>query len=118
MEQIFPNLKRMIGDHIEAVAARILSSDERGGYYDGNRKRDSVYHTLSFEEFYQGWGVTSNLYKGKQLSVVIPVQDEKTIGNVIEELRKIEPFEIIVVVNGSSDKTKKIEKTKGNDNCI
>ena len=28
----------MIGDHIEAVAARILSSDERGGYYDGNRK--------------------------------------------------------------------------------
>lgn len=69
--------KRMIGDHIEAVAARILSSDERGGYYDGNRKRDSVYHTLSFEEFYQGWGVTSNLYKGKQLSVVIPVQDEE-----------------------------------------
>ena len=102
----------MIGDHIEAVAARILSSDERGGYYDGNRKRDSVYHTLSFEEFYQGWGVTSNLYKGKQLSVVIPVQDEeKTIGNVIEELRKIEPFEIIVVVNGSSDKTKKLQKT-------
>ena len=62
----------MIGDHIEAVAERILSSDERGGYYDGNRKRDSVYHTLSFEEFYQGWGVTSDFYKGKQLSVVIP----------------------------------------------
>ena len=38
---------------------------------------------------------------------------KKTIGNVIEELRKIEPFEIIVVVNGSSDKTKKLQKTKG-----
>ena len=109
----------MIGDHIEAVAERILSSDERGGYYDGNRKRDSVYHTLSFEEFYQGWGATSDLYKGKQLSVVIPVQDEeKTIGKVIEELRKIEPFEIIVVVNGSSDKTKNCKRQRGNDNCI
>ena len=106
--------KRMIGDHIEAVAERIVGSDERGGYYDGNRKRDSVYHTLDFEDFYQGWGVTSNLYKGKQLSVIIPVQDEeKTIGNVIEELRKIEPFEIIVVVNGSSDQTATIAKEKG-----
>ncbi|MGH0426969.1 MULTISPECIES: glycosyltransferase family 2 protein [Bacillus] len=106
--------KRMIGDHIEAVAERIVGSDERGGYYDGNRKRECVYHTLSFEDFYQGWGVTSKLYKGKQLSVIIPVQDEeKTIGNVIEELRKIEPFEIIVVVNGSSDKTATIAKDKG-----
>ena len=43
--------KRMIGDHIEAVAERIVGSDERGGYYDGNRKRDSVYHTLDFEDF-------------------------------------------------------------------
>lgn len=41
----------MIGDHIEAVAERIVGSDERGGYYDGNRKRDSVYHTLDFEDF-------------------------------------------------------------------
>ncbi|HGH7182189.1 glycosyltransferase [Bacillus cereus] len=106
--------KRMIGDHIEAVAERIVGSDERGGYYDGNRKRDSVYHTLDFEDFYQGWGVTSKLYKGKQLSVIIPVQDEeKTIGTVIEELRKIEPFEIIVVVNGSSDKTATIAQDKG-----
>ncbi|MBJ8058639.1 MULTISPECIES: glycosyltransferase family 2 protein [Bacillus] len=106
--------KRMIGDHIEAVAEQIVDSDGRGGYHDGNRKRESVYHTLDFEDFYQGWGVTSKLYKEKQLSVIIPVQDEeKTIGNVIEELRKIEPFEIIVVVNGSSDKTATIAKDKG-----
>lgn len=106
--------KRMIGDHIEAVAAQIVDSDRRGGYHDGNRKRESVYHTLDFEDFYQGWGVTSKLYKEKQLSVIIPVQDEeKTIGNVIEELRKIEPFEIIVVVNGSSDQTATIAKDKG-----
>lgn len=112
--------KRMIGDHIEAVAEQIVDSDGRGGYHDGNRKRESVYHTLDFEDFYQGWGVTSKLYKEKQLSVIIPVQDEeKTIGNVIEELRKIEPFEIIVVVNGSSDKTATIAKRQGsNDNCI
>ncbi|HDR3888186.1 TPA: glycosyltransferase [Bacillus cereus] len=106
--------KRMIGDHIEAVAERILGSDMRGGYCDGNRKRDSVYHTLNFADFYQGWGITSNLYKGQQLSVIIPVQNEEmTIGKIIEELRKIEPLEIIVVVNGSSDKTATIAKDKG-----
>ncbi|MGG1327870.1 glycosyltransferase [Bacillus tropicus] len=106
--------KRMIGDHIEAVAEWIVGKDKRGGYCDGSRKRDSIYHVLEFEEFYQGWGSTSNLYKGKQLSVVIPVQDEEaTIGNVIEELRKIEPLEIIVVVNGSSDRTASIAKKQG-----
>ncbi|KFN01630.1 glycosyltransferase [Bacillus clarus] len=106
--------KRMIGDHIETTAEWIAGLDKRGGYCDGNRKRDSIYHTLDFEDFYQGWGSTSNLYKGKQLSVVIPVQNEEmTIGSVIEELRKIEPLEIIVVVNGSSDRTASIAKQKG-----
>ena len=48
----------------------------------------------------------SSIYDGKQLSVIIPVQnEEETIEQVILEARKIEPLEIIVVVNGSTDQT-------------
>ena len=47
----------------------------------------------------------SSIYNGKQLSVIIPVQnEEETIEQVILEARKIEPLEIIVVVNGSTIK--------------
>ena len=56
----------------------------------------------------------SSIYGGKQLSVIIPVQDEEdTIEQVILETRKIEPLEIIVVVNGSTDNTANIAKSLG-----
>ncbi|SDZ28137.1 glycosyltransferase [Bacillus sp. 166amftsu] len=106
--------QRMIGDHIEAIAEWMETRDKRGGYCDGKRRRESIYHTLEFAKFYQGWGVQSKLYKGKQLSIVIPVQNEEsTISKVIEEVRKIEPLEIIVVVNGSSDETANIARKNG-----
>ena len=61
-----------------------------------------------------GWGCPSNLYNGKQLSVIIPAQNhEKTIEKVIREARKIEPLEIIVVVTGSSDDTEEIARKMG-----
>lgn len=41
-----------------------------------------------------------------KLSVIIPAQDEaESIGSVIQEVRKLSPMEIIVVVNGSKDGT-------------
>ena len=56
----------------------------------------------------------SSIYNGKQLSVIIPVQnEEETIEQVILEARKIEPLEIIVVVNGSTDQTANIAKRLG-----
>ena len=56
----------------------------------------------------------SSIYDGKQLSVIIPVQnEEETIEQVILEARKIEPLEIIVVVNGSTDHTADIAKRLG-----
>jgi hypothetical protein len=43
---------------------------------------------------------------GKRLSVIIPAQNElRTIGKVIAELKYLEPWEIIVIVNGSTDRT-------------
>lgn len=46
------------------------------------------------------------------LSVVIPVQDEEdTLGPLLQEVQKLNPFEIIVVVNGSKDRTEEIAKS-------
>ncbi|UOY91802.1 glycosyltransferase [Ectobacillus sp. JY-23] len=102
--------ERIIGDHIEALGEWLQNKNKRGNYTDGGRVRDIQEHL----PFHQGWGIRSQLYGGKQLSVIIPVQNEEdTIGAVIQEARKIEPFEIIVVVNGSSDRTATIAKQCG-----
>lgn len=43
------------------------------------------------------------------LSVIIPIQNEEsTLSAVLEELVKIEPYEIIAVLNGSTDGSEKI----------
>ncbi|MGO0059400.1 glycosyltransferase family 2 protein [Brevibacillus fluminis] len=108
--------KRMIGDHVAALAA--VLEDPRGGFMDGGRRRDLMQRLAAglddIPVTSAGWGVTSSLYHGKQLSVIIPVQNEqKTIGEVIRQARKIEPLEIIVVVNGSTDATAQIASSLG-----
>ncbi|PEI52606.1 glycosyltransferase family 2 protein [Priestia aryabhattai] len=61
-----------------------------------------------------GWGRLSSFYGGKQLSVIIPVcNEEQTLKQVIAEARKLEPLEIIVVVNGSTDQSEKYAKEQG-----
>ena len=58
--------------------------------------------------------MNSSIYNGKQLSIIIPAQNEEaTIKEVILEARKIEPKEIIVVINGSTDQTEAIAKQLG-----
>lgn len=45
----------------------------------------------------------------RKLSIIIPVKnEEEKLFDVIEEVKKLDPLEIIVIVNGSSDNTKKI----------
>ncbi|PHA02843.1 glycosyl transferase [Bacillus pseudomycoides] len=111
--------QRMIGDHIEALGEWLDNYDNRGAYRKGNRRRDIVLALRELGDqamppYYNGWGVQSNLYSGKQLSIIIPVQNEEmTIALVIQEARKIEPLEIIVVVNGSTDQTATIAKQCG-----
>jgi glycosyltransferase involved in cell wall biosynthesis len=62
----------------------------------------------------KGWGISSTLYNGKQLTIIIPAHnDGATIDKVIREARKIEPLEVIVVASGSNDDTVKIAKTLG-----
>lgn len=108
--------KRMVGDHVAALGAML--PDARGGFTDGGRRRDLMHRLAAGMDDIpvaaEGWGVSSDLYQGKQLTVIIPAQnEEKTIGEVIAQARKIEPLEIIVVVNGSTDSTAQIVSSLG-----
>lgn len=92
----------------------------RGGYADGERRRDIVNDVWTRPEemtvvrSVSCSGRTSNLFGSNRLSVVIPAQnEEKTIGEVIRETRKLQPDEIIVVVNGSTDQTANIAQQHG-----
>jgi len=112
--------KRIMGNHIEAMAHWFDEvKDKRAHYSDGGRRRDIIAGLKSNKQEYRprittGWGMKSNLYGGKQLSIIIPVQnEEKLIEDIIKEARKIEPVEIIVVINGSTDKTEEIALKNG-----
>ncbi|MDQ0243021.1 glycosyltransferase involved in cell wall biosynthesis [Bacillus fengqiuensis] len=50
----------------------------------------------------------------EKLSVILPVMNEADkIATIIQELKKLRPFEIIAVVNGSNDRTSQIAQTMG-----
>jgi hypothetical protein len=102
---------------LQLLSACLKEKGPRGGFIDGGRKRD-VIEQLKKEKRYpfirKGFGMISALYHGQQLSVIIPAQNEETtIEQAILEARKIEPYEIIVVINGSTDKTEEIAKQLG-----
>ncbi len=112
--------KRIIGNHIEAMAEWFSHvNDQRAAYSDGGRRRDIIQGLKfnkreSMPKIMKGWGVKSKIYGGKQLSVIIPAQNEEnSIEPIIKEARKIEPLEIIVVINGSTDKTEKMARKNG-----
>lgn len=115
--QLSRSEQRIIGDHLAALAA--VLKDPRGGFSDGNRRRDLVAAVKSGRLKLPVVSANrinrhSRLYRGSKLSVIIPVQNEEaTLLSVIREAKKIEPFEIIVVVNGSRDASLDIAKTEG-----
>jgi glycosyltransferase involved in cell wall biosynthesis len=116
-ERLSPSERRIIGDHIASLA--YVLQDPRGFFSDGGRRRDIASAVSSgrirMPLIAEGWRSAPTMqYAGKSLSVVIPVQNEEnTIGNVIKEVRKLDPIEIIVVVNGSSDGTARIAISEG-----
>lgn len=103
----------VIAEHA-AVCARL---PWRGGLGDGGRRRDLADRSVSKEnELLQATGEERLQWKtglcgGQGLSVIIPACNEAaTIGAVIREVRQLAPAEIIVVVNGSHDKTAQIAR--------
>ncbi|OZM56969.1 hypothetical protein CIB95_09365 [Lottiidibacillus patelloidae] len=78
---------------LEAINRYLQQTDNRGGYLIGNRKMKEI----------------EKLKSAKKLSVIIPLMNEEgTIKHVIEEVQKLNPYEIIAVVNGSTDGTASI----------
>ncbi|PEA24341.1 glycosyl transferase [Bacillus cereus] len=106
-----------IENHLQVMSEWLQKKGTRGGYTDGGRKREIIEQLKKEKNFFlfqKGWGMHSSIYNGKQLSVIIPAQNEElTIEQVIREARKIEPKEIIVVINGSTDCTEMIAKQLG-----
>ncbi|MDA2623307.1 glycosyltransferase [Bacillus cereus] len=109
--------RQIMNKHLDALAEWLKKNGTRGTYTDGIRKRDYIKilkenKHIPFSQ--KGWGMKSLIYNGKQLSIIIPAQNEEsTIEQVIREARKIEPLEIIVIVNGSTDNTANIAKKLG-----
>lgn len=102
---------------LEALAEWHRVHGVRGSYHDGGRRRNIIKdikennNLSAYAKIYKGKGMISSKYNNKQVSVIIPAQnEEKTIEAVIQQARIIEPKEIIVIINGSSDKTEEIVK--------
>jgi len=115
--RLSPSEERMIGDHLAALSA--VWTDPRGGFPDGGRRRDVVDRLKSGAMRLPIVAQSrrhraSSLYGGQSLSVIVPVQNEEaTIAAALREARKIEPMEIIVVVNGSTDRTASVAIEEG-----
>lgn len=106
----------VISEQLSAIA----SLPSRGGLSDGGRRRD-IAGGRDESGGLAPWKCTegrplrpSSLYEGQRLSVIIPAcNEERTIGSVIEETLLLEPAEIIVVANGSRDRTAQIARESG-----
>ena len=95
-----------------------ILQDPRGNYTDSNRRRDIILELQNGEQraipkIITGKEFYSNTYGDKQLSVIIPVQNEENDRICHFEVQKLKPFEIIVIVNGSTDKTEGLAKGCG-----
>lgn len=106
----------IIDDYLRAFRQMPLS--DRGGYSDGQRRRDLVKDMTEGRikpKIEQGIiRPASRLYKGMTLAVIIPARnEERTIGEVVRQARLLEPSEIIVVDNGSLDRTAKHAREHG-----
>lgn len=100
--------RSLISNYLVAIESSIVRP--RGGFTDGNRRRDVVQQVISGQRKPALQGSAglrhSSLYGGKQLSVIIPAQnEEQNLPSLIREVLRLEPGEIIVIVNGSTDRT-------------
>ncbi|WP_414852283.1 glycosyltransferase [Brevibacillus sp. IT-7CA2] len=92
----------------------------RGGLSDGGRRRDIAENVSAKNSSMPvtqlgKWPLRqTTLYGGKTVSVIIPALNEAaTIQQVIREALRLEPVEIIVVVNGSVDQTARLARECG-----
>jgi len=103
--------------YLEAFGAWIPKP--RGGFTDGERRRELVEGLKAGKQSFpihmpKEPLPASSLYSGKKLSVIIPARNEEaTIQQQIRQILSIEPAEIIVVANGTNDRTAELALAGG-----
>lgn len=97
-------LERVIlGDHAEALALLLDVHPLRGTFTDFRRKREMIHDQATCTRIE---GKTYRKAEGSNVSFIISAHNEaETIWQLLSEIKKLNPFEIIVVENGSTDGT-------------
>ncbi len=110
----------IIGDHAEALAYVMQTKGVRSGFQDGNRLREWAAPTWSRKYMQMVQQISDCLVKPKpptnppgdaiqSCSVIISAfNEEATLGPLLKQVQALQPLEIIVVENGSSDRTRSI----------
>lgn len=108
--------RRVVAEHLQAIR----QLPPRAGLTDGGRDRSLMMSwRQDLEEnrsVYRGkmYLPVTSLYGGQQLSVIIPARNEEAgIVQIIEEVKRLEPAEIIVIVNGTTDATARLARECG-----
>lgn len=97
-------VKRLIiADHAEAIAYLIKERGLRGGHTDFLRHRELIQDTTAVIRCFEQQPFEP---KENSLSVIVTARNEqKTIGKLLDNVKRLDPEEIIVIENGSQDKT-------------
>lgn len=106
---------REILDYYLQAYVHCFNNHARSVYSDGGRRLDLLKSLIAGNEATMPL-INSNEYyqPHARLSIIIPVQnEEKSIKEVLEECKKLDPLEIIVVVNQSNDRTALIAYESG-----
>jgi len=90
---------RILGDHLAAIDYLIKTTDPRGGFTDGWRKR----------HFLEKYVPPKRRLRVKSSAIIPAGEERETIAGVIDSVRAAGVDEIIVVANGSDRET--IEKS-------
>jgi glycosyltransferase involved in cell wall biosynthesis len=93
----------ILGDHAEALALLLETDSKRARFTDFMRKRELIHDRSSCKRIE---GVIFEAAHRPKVSVIICAYNEQdTIGHLLAEVKKLLPYEIIVVENGSTDRT-------------
>ncbi|WP_284637709.1 glycosyltransferase family 2 protein [Paenibacillus silviterrae] len=108
--ELSPYERKTIDRYLQAFASYIAKP--RGGFPDGNRRRDLIEKLrngiTSFKVVRSNSHMSTDTARPNEraLSVIVPARNEEaTIAPLLEQLHRLEPAELIVVVNGSQDRT-------------
>lgn len=106
--------QKIMDDYLQAYA-HCFNGLTHAGFFDGGRRLDLLSGLLSGNPTSMPVIKSNHYYQPyARLSIIIPVRnEEKRIKDILEECKRLNPLEMIVVVNQSSDRTASIAYESG-----